>query len=266
MDDVLALAVTSGADLAIANDPDADRCAAAAPMRGGWRQLRGDELGVLLADHLMRRGVTGTYATTIVSSSMLGELCARRGAPYAATLTGFKWIVRAPEETGAPLCFGYEEAIGYAVDPAAVNDKDGISAAVLTAELAATLKAEGSSFQERLDELYAEVGHYRTDQVSVRVEDLRIIADTMARLRGAAPTTLGEWPVTVTDLLPQTDALVVQGDGVRVVVRPSGTEPKLKAYLEVVVPASGATDPAQVEQLAAVKMATLRTAVTALVG
>ena len=276
MDDVLALAVSEGADLAIANDPDADRCAAAAPMRDGWRQLRGDELGVLLADHLMRRGIRGTYATTIVSSSMLGALCARRGASYAATLTGFKWIVRAADQTGEPLCFGYEEAIGYAVDPASVNDKDGISAAVLTAELAAGLKAEGSSIQQRLDELYAELGHYRTDQVSVRVDDLRIIADTMARLRTAPPTKIGDWAVTVEDLMPQTDALVIRGAGVRVVVRPSGTEPKLKAYLEVVLPPANSTnptedpttptDPAAVEKTAAARMAALRTAVTALVS
>lgn len=303
MDDVLALAVERDADLAIANDPDADRCAAAAPMRGGWRQLRGDELGVLLADHLMRRGVQGTYATTIVSSSMLGALCSRRGVPYAATLTGFKWIVRAPDQTGQPLCFGYEEAIGYAVDPASVNDKDGISAAVLTAELAAGLKAAGSSIQERLDALYAEVGHHRTDQVSIRVADLRIIADIMARLRAAAPAAVGDWPVTMEDLLPLTDALVLRGDGVRVVIRPSGTEPKLKAYLEVVIPPSdapepavpgsatatptdgsapstltdpgsapdtpihlAATDPAAIEQAAADKMAILRAAVTALIS
>ena len=276
MDDVLALAVTEDADLAIANDPDADRCAAAAPMRGGWRQLRGDELGVLLADHLMRRGVRGTYATTIVSSSMLGALCARRGVPYAATLTGFKWIVRAPQSTGEPLCFGYEEAIGYAVDPASVNDKDGISAAVLTAELAAGLKAEGSSIQQRLDELHAELGHHRTDQVSVRVDDLRTIAETMARLRTSPPASLGEWTVTVEDLLPQTDALILRGDGVRVVIRPSGTEPKLKAYLEVVLAPAGtatddttaggtAADPAVIEAEAAAAMTVLREAVTALV-
>lgn len=291
MDDVLALAVAHDADLAIANDPDADRCAAAAAMRGGWRQLRGDELGVLLADHLMRRGVRGTYATTIVSSSMLGALCARRGMPYAATLTGFKWIVRAPEVTGEPLCFGYEEAIGYAVDPASVNDKDGISAALLTAELAAGLKAEGSSIQQRLDELYAEIGHYRTEQISVRVQDLRIIADTMARLRTSPPASIGEWTVTVEDLLPRTDALVIRGDGVRVVVRPSGTEPKLKAYLEVVLESTAASAgpaapdaaalagaapaealpteatlaPEALEQAATAKMAALRAAVAALV-
>lgn len=263
MDDVLALAVEQDADLAIANDPDADRCAAAAPMRGGWRQLRGDELGVLLADHLMRRGERGTYATTIVSSSMLGEICAKRGTPYAATLTGFKWIVRAPDETGEPLRFGYEEAIGYAVDPDSVNDKDGISAALVTAELAATLKAEGSSIQQRLDDLYAEFGHYLTSQISVRVEDLSIIASTMQRLRANPPAQVGPWTVTVEDVLPRTDALIIRGDGMRVVVRPSGTEPKLKAYLEIVQPASG--DAVADADAAEAKMADLRAAVQHLV-
>ncbi|WP_153505296.1 phospho-sugar mutase [Cumulibacter manganitolerans] len=253
MDDVLALAAERGADLAIANDPDADRCAAAAPMRGGWRQLRGDELGVLLADHLMRRGERGTYATTIVSSSMLGAICAKRGVPYAATLTGFKWIVRAPEQTGAPLRFGYEEAIGYAVDPRSVNDKDGISAALVTAELAAALKAEGSSIQQRLDDLYAEFGYYLTSQISLRVDDLSIIAGTMRRLRDEPPTRIGPWAVAVEDLLPRTDALVLSGDGLRVVIRPSGTEPKLKAYLEVT---------ATSEADAGSQMATLRSALS----
>ncbi|WP_243837685.1 phospho-sugar mutase [Cumulibacter soli] len=265
LDDLLALAIDERADLAIANDPDADRCALAAPMRGGWRQLSGDELGVLLADHLMRRGARGTYASTIVSSSMLGALCTRRGVPYAATLTGFKWIVRADDRTGQPLCFGYEEAIGYAVDPASVNDKDGISAAVLSAELAAGLKAAGSSIQQRLDELYAEVGYHHTTQVSMRVRDLSIITDVMRRLRAAPPSALGQWPVEVEDLLGQTDALIIRGDGVRVVIRPSGTEPKLKAYLEVVVPPGG-TSVARTEELARAQMSALRTEVTALIS
>ncbi|WP_106849617.1 phospho-sugar mutase [Blastococcus sp. Marseille-P5729] len=263
MDDVLALAVSQGADLAVANDPDADRCAVAAPMREGWRPLRGDELGVLLADHLMRRGERGTYATTIVSSSMLGALCERRGVPYAATLTGFKWIVRAFEQTGQPLRFGYEEAIGYAVDPASVNDKDGISAALVAAGLAATLKAEGSSIQARLDELYAELGTYLTAQISVRVEDLSIIAGTMARLRAEPPSRLRDWQVVTDDLQERTDAIIIRGDGVRVVVRPSGTEPKLKAYLEVVQPPSG--DVVADADAAAARMQQLRAAVQQLV-
>ncbi|GAB3296603.1 phospho-sugar mutase [Epidermidibacterium keratini] len=257
MDDVLALAVAEGADLAIANDPDADRCAAGAPMREGWRPLRGDELGVLLADHLMRRGESGTFSTTIVSSSLLGAICQARGMPYAETLTGFKWIVRGPDETGVPLRFGYEEAIGFCVDPASVNDKDGISAAVLTAELAAMLKAEGSSIQQRLDEIYAEFGYYVTSQISLRVDDLQIIANTMHRLRAEPPRELTGTAVETEDVLPRTDALIMRGPGLRVVVRPSGTEPKLKAYLEV-------TD--RDESVAAQRMAQLRADLAPILG
>ena len=163
------LAVSVHADLIIANDPDADRCAVAVPLpSGSWRMLRGDEVGVLLADALMRKGVTGTYATTIVSSSLLGRLAAARGVGYAETLTGFKWISRAAPD----LVYGYEEALGYAVAPSLVRDKDGISAGLLVAELAASLRASGSSLLGRLDELAAEFGRYATDQLSMRVSDL----------------------------------------------------------------------------------------------
>ncbi len=264
MDEVVALAQRSSADVAIANDPDADRCAIAAPMRDGWRALRGDELGVLLADHLIRRGEKGTYATTIVSSSLLGVLCKARGVPYAETLTGFKWIVRGPDSTGVSLRFGYEEAIGYCVDPSSVNDKDGITAALVAAELVGVLKGTGQTLQDRLDEIYTELGHYKTDQISVRVEDLTIISDTMQRLRDNLPTALGDWEVTTEDILPQTDALIVRGDGVRVVIRPSGTEPKLKAYLEIVVPPTGDATADAAE--ASARMDTLRTVVESLVN
>ncbi len=242
MDRVIELARSVGADLALANDPDADRCAVAVPMSspvaagsgGGdrWRMLRGDEVGVLLADHLMRRGVSGRYAATVVSSSMLRAVCEKRDMPYGETLTGFKWIVRA----GADLVYGYEEAIGYCVAPNLVRDKDGISAALLLCELAASLRAKGRTLSDRLDELAAEFGVYVTDQISVRVTDLREIEELMRRLRGAPPSRLLGEPVSVTDLLPDADVLVLRTDTARVVVRPSGTEPKLKAYLEVVVP------------------------------
>ncbi|MET0414726.1 MAG: phospho-sugar mutase, partial [Actinoplanes sp.] len=199
MDHLLALATSAGADLAIANDPDADRCAVAIPAAGGWRPLRGDELGVLLADHLIRRGVPGTYATTIVSSQLLGRLCAARGVPYAETLTGFKWIVRAAEE----LAFGYEEALGYCVSPGLVRDKDGITAALTVAELAAALKAEGRTLGDRLDDLAAEFGVHATDQLSVRVDDLAEIGAAMGRARRQPPGTLLGAPLTaVDDLLP----------------------------------------------------------------
>ncbi|WP_089291632.1 phospho-sugar mutase [Actinoplanes regularis] len=232
MDHLLALAGTTGADLAIANDPDADRCAVAVPAAdGAWRALRGDELGVLLADHLIRRGTPGTYATTIVSSTLLGRLCAARGVPYAETLTGFKWIVRAAEE----LAFGYEEALGYCVAPAMVRDKDGVTAALTVAELAAGLKAEGRTLTDRLDELAVEFGVHATDQLSVRVDDLAEIGAAMGRARRNPPSTLLGAPVgEVTDLLPENDVLTFRTANTRVVIRPSGTEPKLKAYLEVV--------------------------------
>ncbi|RGC66254.1 putative phosphomannomutase [Micromonospora sp. MW-13] len=245
VDRLVELAERTGADLAIANDPDADRCAVAVrDARTGWRMLRGDEVGVLLADHLMRRGVRGLYATTIVSSSLLRAMCAARGLPYDETLTGFKWIVRAGGGS-APLVFGYEEALGYCVAPEHVRDKDGITAALTVAELAAGLKAEGRTLTDRLDELAAEFGVHHTDQLSVRVDDLRVIADAMARVRAATPTALLGHPVTeARDLLPEADVVILRTDAARVVIRPSGTEPKLKAYLEVVEPVANGDVPA----------------------
>ena len=145
-----------------------------------------------------------------------------------------------------------------------MNDKDGISAALVAAELTATLKASGATLQERLDEIYTEFGHYKTDQISVRVEDLSIISNTMQRLRDNTPRQLGEWDVTTQDILPKTDALIVHADGVRVVIRPSGTEPKLKAYLEIVVAPTG--DAVADATEATVRMETLKSAVNALVN
>jgi phosphomannomutase len=251
-----ALAASSDADVVIANDPDADRCAVAVPLpSGSWRMLRGDEVGALLADALLRKGVRGTYATTIVSSSLLGVLAARRGVGYAETLTGFKWISRAAGD----LVYGYEEALGYAVAPSLVRDKDGISAALLVAELAASLKASGSSLLGRLDELAAEFGRYATDQLSLRVDDLTVISSAMERLRSAPPSSLLGVPVVFEDLLPDADVVRLSFDGGRVVVRPSGTEPKLKAYLEV-VEASGSAE------VAAARLAALRAEVSSVLG
>ena len=232
LDLAFALARDRDADIVIANDPDADRCAVAVPDGGDWRMLRGDEVGVLLADALLSRGVRGTYATTIVSSTMLRALAERHGVGYAETLTGFKWIMRAAPD----MVYGYEEALGYAVAPNLVRDKDGISAALLVAERAAALKSAGSSLVDRLDDLAAEYGRYQTDQISVRVDELAMIDQIMARLRADPPDQLLGHPVEVADLLPDTDALRWTFPGGRVVLRPSGTEPKLKAYLEVVVP------------------------------
>ncbi|AGZ46148.1 phospho-sugar mutase [Actinoplanes friuliensis] len=235
MDLLLDLASRVDADLAIANDPDADRCAVALPgdEPGTWRPLTGDELGILLADHLIRRGVSGTYATTIVSSTLLRALCTARDVPYAETLTGFKWIVRGAEK----LAYGYEEALGYCVAPDLVRDKDGITAALMVAEMAAALKAEGKSLADRLDDLDLEFGVHRTGQLSVRVEDLTEISRAMALVRTGPPATLlGDEVTGVEDRLPDADVLTLRTSRARVVIRPSGTEPKLKAYLEVVEP------------------------------
>ncbi|MCY1140807.1 phospho-sugar mutase [Actinoplanes sp. Pm04-4] len=261
MDRLLALAASSGADLAIANDPDADRCAVAVPTAGGgWRALRGDELGALLGDHLIRRGVPGTYATTIVSSQLLGRLCAARGVPYAETLTGFKWIVRAAEE----LAYGYEEALGYCVAPGMVRDKDGITAALTVAELAAGLKAEGRTLLDRLDELATEFGVHATDQLSVRVDDLAEIGAAMTRARQAPPATLLGAPASITDDTAN-NVLTFRTGAVRAVIRPSGTEPKLKAYLEVVEPVAEG-DLAAARSRASDGLAELRREIAAALG
>jgi phosphomannomutase len=239
MDLAIALADKVGADLVVANDPDADRCAAAVPGPHGWRMLRGDEVGALLASHLLASGKQGTYATSIVSSSLLGRMAAKAGQPYAETLTGFKWIGRVEG-----LAFGYEEALGYCVDAEHVRDKDGVSALLLLCEIAAAAKAEGRGLDDLLDDIAAEHGLHATDQLSVRVTDLGEIAAAMARLRAAPPATLGGLEVVaVEDLalgsaeLPPTEGLRYRlAEGGRVIVRPSGTEPKLKCYLEVVIP------------------------------
>ncbi len=258
LDLALALARAESADLVVASDPDADRCAIAvafpSPDGPHWRALTGDELGALLADHLMRAGRTGTYATTIVSSTLLAKMARARGFPYVATLTGFKWITRA----AADLVFGYEEALGYAVAPGLVRDKDGISAGLLAAELTAQLRAHGSSIPQRLEEIAAEFGRHATAQISIRVDDLSRIDETMRRLRAQPPTRLRGHGVTVTDLSPAADVLTFAYDGGRVVVRPSGTEPKLKAYLEVVSTADAAS--------AATELKRLQSEVSALLG
>ncbi|WP_370249647.1 phospho-sugar mutase, partial [Nocardioides sp.] len=240
MDLALALAAAHDADLAVANDPDADRCAVAVPVPdAGWRMLRGDEVGVLLAHHLLATGRRGILATSIVSSSQLGAIARAAGQPHVETLTGFKWIGRLEG-----LAFGYEEALGYCVDPEHVRDKDGVSAVLLVCELAAALKAQGRTLLDLLDDLARTHGVHATDQVSVRVSDLGLIGAAMERLRAAPPAALGGLAVErAEDLrdgvggLPPTDGLRYHlAGGARVIVRPSGTEPKLKCYLEAVQP------------------------------
>ncbi|MBA2558839.1 MAG: phospho-sugar mutase, partial [Propionibacteriales bacterium] len=261
LDLALRLAAEISADIVLANDPDADRCAVAVASEGSWRVLRGDEVGVLLADTLLRRGTEGVYATTIVSSSLLERMARDSAADYAETLTGFKWLARVPG-----LTFGYEEALGYCIAPELVRDKDGISALLLLAEVAAELKSQRRTLLDRLDELAERYGVYATDSLSIRVDDVAVIAVAMQRLRGAQPHQLGGLRVEhVDDLsygsasLPPTEGLRYRlADGGRVVVRPSGTEPKLKAYLEVVVPVSSSGVRAARDQ-AAGRLAAVRT-------
>ncbi|MFD7074686.1 phospho-sugar mutase [Nocardioides sp. NPDC059952] len=269
MDRAMALASKKGADLVIANDPDADRCAAAIPVGKKWRMLSGDEVGALLATHLIRKGVKGTYAASIVSSSLLGKIAAAAGQAYAETLTGFKWISRAPG-----LAFGYEEALGYCVDPEHVRDKDGISALLLLCELAASLKAEGRDLADLLDELAVEHGLHATTQLSVRLEDPAQIAGAMQRLRDRPVTALAGAAVqqlddltTGTGGLPPTDGIRYQlAGGSRVIVRPSGTEPKIKCYLEVVEPVGSPEALAQARTDAEIALGALKVDIRAALG
>ncbi|MBT2224494.1 phospho-sugar mutase [Nonomuraea sp. NEAU-A123] len=248
IDLAVALAVKINADVVLANDPDADRCAVAVPLGdGSWRMLTGDEVGGLLAEHVITH-TSGDrmVATTIVSSTLLGKIAAAHGVRYGETLTGFKWIIKA----GPGLVFGYEEAIGYSVGSDAglpVHDKDGIGAALTVAGIAATAKRAGRTLLDLLDDQARRYGLHATAQLSVRVDDLSLIADAMARLRADPPAALGGRAVERADDLslgdgglPPTDGLryTLSGDA-RVVVRPSGTEPKLKCYLEVVIPVTG---------------------------
>ncbi|WP_426766449.1 phospho-sugar mutase [Pseudarthrobacter sp. 1G09] len=238
------------ADIVLANDPDADRAAVAAkdPDTGAWRMLRGDEVGALLGAHVAARhaaaGVEtpegespGVFANSIVSSRLLSRIAAAAGFAHEETLTGFKWISRVPG-----LVYGYEEALGYCVAPDLVKDKDGISAAVLIAELAATAKADGKTIFDTLDELYLQHGLHASDQLSIRVADLGLLDAMMNRLRVSPPESFGSSAVEVStdlsvgsDQLPPTDGLLyVTRNLTRVIIRPSGTEPKLKCYLEVI--------------------------------
>ena len=248
LDLALETAARVDADIVIANDPDADRAAVAAkdPDTGAWRMLRGDEVGALLGAHIVARlaagsgggdTATGVFANSIVSSRLLARIAAAAGYTHEETLTGFKWIARVPG-----LLYGYEEALGYCVAPTLVRDKDGISAAVLIAEFAAAAKADGKSIFDTLDELYLVHGLHASDQLSIRVADLGLLDAMMNRLRVSPPESFGGSAVeTATDLaegsaqLPPTDGLLyLTKDLSRIIIRPSGTEPKLKCYLEVI--------------------------------
>ena len=245
LDLALDLARETRADLVVANDPDGDRLAIAVPdpaAPGGWRPLTGDQVGALLGAYLLDRTARGPepgrrlVATTVVSSTMLAAIAAAVGARYAETLTGFKWIVRAGESTpGSRFVFGYEEALGYAVGDV-VRDKDGISAALALLSLATEAHQAGQTLLDRWDALEAAHGVHLTAQVTLPAA---APGQIMARLRAAPPAALAEWPVTgIGDLsagtagLPPSDVLRYHLPGGRVVIRPSGTEPKLPAYLE----------------------------------
>lgn len=245
LDLALALARKVRADLVIANDPDADRCAAAIPTPEGWVALTGDQVGWLLGEQaasVAAMSGKGVLACSIVSSRMLASIAESHGLQHRYTLTGFKWISRVPG-----LVFGYEEALGYCVDPEYVRDKDGISAGVRLAFLAAQLDDQNESIPALLDRLERRHGAHATSPLTIRVTDLSRISDVMAALRFAPPAALAGSPVVeFADLdegwkdLPPTDGLYfLTAGGDRVVVRPSGTEPKLKCYLESIVPVGG---------------------------
>lgn len=231
-----------GAELVIANDPDADRCAAAInDPKVGWRMLRGDELGVVLGEWIARSKPTGTFGNSIVSSSALRKISAHYGIDFQEVLTGFKWLAKIED-----LAFGYEEAIGYAVDSETVNDKDGISAAIFLAQVAMDLKRDGLTISDLLNQVWDRHGFHGTEQISIRVSDMSAITRLLAGLRQNPPKEIAGRAVqsiddlaAPTDGLPPTDGLRIWlAGGIRIIVRPSGTEAKMKCYIEVITKTS----------------------------
>ena len=240
----LALARKIDADIVIANDPDADRCAAAInDPATGWRMLRGDEVGAILGHYIsttMKDSTNGkAFGNSIVSSSILKKIADKHGIEFHETLTGFKWLAKIPN-----LRFGYEEALGYAVDALSVNDKDGISAALMIAQCAGELKAEGRTMADYLDEIWSTYGFHATEQISIRVNSIAQVDTLLARLRKNPPQSIGGFALTQaddlerpTDGLPPTNGLRYWfGPNLRVIIRPSGTEAKMKCYIELCAP------------------------------
>ena len=237
----------------IANDPDADRCAAAIkdPTRG-WRMLRGDELGALFGEYIAAHANGGILANSIVSSSILKKIATHHKMEFRETLTGFKWLAKIKG-----LTFGYEEALGYCVDPTSVNDKDGISAALVLAQIASDLKAEGKTILDFLDEIWLRHGFHGTEQISLRVNDLSQIATLLKSLRSDPPTEIaGREVISIDDLmqpkdgLPPTDGIRIWLVGeIRIIIRPSGTEAKVKCYIEVISHAGASAAQEVLDQL-----------------
>ncbi len=249
-DELLKLAADAAVDVAIALDPDADRCAVGVPTPNGYRMLTGDETGWLLGDYVLSQIEPGevsehtVVASTVVSSRMLAAIAAAHGARHVETLTGFKWLSRADDDLpGYTLAYAYEEAIGYCVDPSAIRDKDGISAAVLFCDMVVALREQGRTVLDALDDLARCHGVHTTTAVTQPVVDADEAAELMTRLRSHAPKMLCGFDITLTDLAAaqpyqrRTDAVILDGGdtntAVRVAVRPSGTEPKVKSYIEV---------------------------------
>jgi len=228
----------ANADLVIANDPDADRCAIAINEPDhGWRMLRGDEVGAIVGKYLIEKNrvKNGAFANSLVSSSLLGKMAHQAGVEFHETLTGFKWISKV-----ANLTFGYEEALGYCIDPKKVNDKDGISVGLLIAQIAGELRDSGITLSDYLNLIGDEYGFHRTDQISIRVSDISIIATLLKKFAANPPPSLAGSTLISTEDLSKSKSLATPGircfykDGIRIIIRPSGTEPKLKCYIEVV--------------------------------
>ncbi|GAA2184867.1 phospho-sugar mutase [Brooklawnia cerclae] len=269
------LARSVDADLVVALDPDADRCSLAVPdadADGGWRQLTGDEIGAVLGDYLARAHAgdpDAVLARSIVSSSLLGRIAAAHGVGSAQTLTGFKWIARVPG-----LVYGYEEAIGYCVNPLVVRDKDGVTAGLVACMIAADAKHRGQSLLDILDDLAVAHGVYATSPLTFRVRDLSLIARGLERLGADPPTQLaGSQVVEFLDLadgylgLPPTPGYRIEtARGDRVVARPSGTEPKLKCYLEVVEPTGSRETVPLARQAAAARLEAIKAELTTVLG
>ena len=252
-------------DVVIANDPDADRCAAAINDGGTWRMLSGDELGALFGEYLASNSPEKyrerCFANSIVSSSLLSKIANHHGIEFHETLTGFKWLAKLEN-----LGFGYEEAIGYSVDPQTVNDKDGVSAAIALARIAGELKSQGSSISQYLKKIREKYGFHKTIQISIRVADLHNISRVLNAIRAAVPSEIAGYRVErFDDLLdpsgdlPPTDGVrFYLEEGIRVIIRPSGTEPKVKCYIEVVRNGDTPEDHAAAEAIIAKLSPTLK--------